>query len=874
MGPPPGGSDTIGLLRVMAPSSQIAHYKIVSKLGEGGMGAVYRAIDTKLNREVAVKVLPDSFAGDPERVARFTREAQVLAALNHPNIAAIYGVEERALVMELVEGENLPAPLPLEAALDYARQIAEALEAAHEKGIVHRDLKPANIRVTPAGTIKVLDFGLAAVMSRAGQTNASASISPTLTAAATHHGMILGTASYMSPEQAAGKPVDKRADIWSFGVVLWEMLSGQRLFEGETVSHTLAAVLRAEIDLSKLPESTPEPIRDLLGRCLDRNLKSRLRDIGEARIAIERWIANPVAKAAVSGDAARRSSALTWGLSGVALILLAAVGYLASKPAPIPEPIRLELNLPPGVPAQFPAISPDGRNIAFLGGESGKTKLWLRPLDGAAAHPLEGTEGGASPFWSPDSRYLGYFTRGDRPQMKKIAVSGGAPQLVCDLPAGLASFASWGRGGVILIPTAGGVMSRAAGKGGLYRVSQNGGPVTEATLLEGSGGNHRWPFFLPDGRHFLFLNLGHESKPGIYLGSLDSKEVTQVNSEISGAVYASGYLLFVRDQTLVAQPFDPESRKLSGEAVPVFDNIRFAPPIWLGAFSVSAKGHLLAVATKPREMRRLTWFDRGGKVLGTLGEPSDLSNHRLSPDGKKVAMLRGTTGKALALWVLDVERGVFSALTKEDLSDHGAGIAFSPDSERIAFSGIASRMAEIHAIPAGGGAESGLVEQGASVSDWSRDGQYVAYRRGDLSVQQVGSGEPIHFRDGAANGRFSPDGKWLAYTAMVGQRPEVFVEPFSGVPSNGTGRIQVSPTGGKWPVWSRDGKELFYLAGTKLMATPVWPVGIPKALFDVPGGATFEVSDDGKRFLLDVQVGQQADPPISVLLNWPSTLKR
>ncbi len=514
----------------MSPPQTIAHYRITAKLGEGGMGEVYRATDTKLGREVAIKVLPDSFAADPDRLARFTREAQVLAALNHPNIAAIYGVEDRALIMELLEGATVASrlasgPLDVEEALPIARQIAEALEAAHEKGITHRDLKPANVMITgPAsgqpGVVKVLDFGLAAVAQRdPASASANATNSPTLTMAATQVGVLLGTAGYMSPEQAAGKPADKRADIWSFGVLLYEMLTGRRLFEGETMSHTLADVLRAPIDFDRLPAQAPAPIRDLLRRCLDRDLRTRLRDIGEARIAIQKWLANPV-----SAETAPSPSRLGWAASAVAVVAIAIAAALAfvhfrEKP-PVAELIRFQIPLPEK--SSFlggPFLSPDGRRVAFhAAGPGGRGVLWIRPLDSLESRPLTGTEGlGNSSFWSPDSRFLGFEVQG---KLKKLEAAGGPPQTVCDF-AGPWMGGAWSRAGTIIF---------AAYAKGLMQVPEAGGPATPLTTVDPLRKEtaHFGPVFLPDGRHFLYARFsGLEENNGIYLGSLDSNPSQQ-----------------------------------------------------------------------------------------------------------------------------------------------------------------------------------------------------------------------------------------------------------------------------------------------------------------------------------------------------------
>ncbi len=501
----------------MTLGTKLGPYEILAPIGAGGMGEVYRAKDTKLKREVALKVLPDSFASDPERMARFQREAEVLASLNHPNIAAIYGVEERALVMELVPGSPLKGPLTVETALNYAKQIAEALEAAHDKGIVHRDLKPANIMITPSGVVKVLDFGLAAVPLASPDGASDPRNSPTLTIAATQAGMIMGTAAYMSPEQAAGKPVDKRADIWSYGVVLWEMLSGERLFDGETISHTLADVLRAPIDFEKLPKETPHAVCDLLRRCLDRNVKNRLRDIGEARVAIQNVGTEPDAPASVVP--APPSSWMAWSAAGLLLLTTLGASFLYFRQTPPQQTaLRLSVPLPDNVGVGYLALSPDGRTIAIAG-----RKLWLRSLDSFELRALSNTDYARHPFWAPDGRSLGFSADG---KLKIISVTGGPATALCDMGQG--GGGTWNRDGVILF---------GADKGPIERVNAAGGPCTPVTRIE-PGMVHHLPTFLPDGKHFLY-NVQSEdpSKAGLYVAALDQPEGQRLLPDRTSAIF-------------------------------------------------------------------------------------------------------------------------------------------------------------------------------------------------------------------------------------------------------------------------------------------------------------------------------------------------
>ena len=555
----------------LTPGTRLGVYEIVMQIGAGGMGEVYRATDSNLKRSVAIKVLPASVAGDADRLARFQREAEVLAALNHPNIAAIYGLEKTptftALVMELVEGDDLSqriarGPIPLDEALPIAEQIADALEAAHERGIIHRDLKPANIKVRADGTVKVLDFGLAKAMDPAGASSANAMNSPTLSMHATHAGIILGTAAYMSPEQAAGKPVDKRADLWSFGVVVLEMLTGQPVFTGETVSHVLASVLKIDPDWTVLPATTPAPLRRLLRRCLEKDRRRRLDSAVAARLDIEEALAAPL----VADEAAAQPDAIPPAVLKVLLAVMAALCVAAittaillyERAAPIDTRlVKLSVAPPEGTTFDVVTVSPDGRWLAFTAVDaSGKLKLWVRPLDSVDARALPGTEGAAFPFWSPDSQQLAFTAEG---QLRKIAVSGGPPQTISTGDSGRG--AMWARNGMIVFTD--------GSTSPLMQVSADGGAPSPLTRLDVSKHetSHRWPQVLPDGRHFVFTVRSSESDvPGIYLGSFDSPSRTRLVAELSNAAYVTapsgiGYLLFARGRSLLAQPLDLTARR-------------------------------------------------------------------------------------------------------------------------------------------------------------------------------------------------------------------------------------------------------------------------------------------------------------------------
>ncbi|MCC6366481.1 MAG: protein kinase [Bryobacterales bacterium] len=789
----------------MTPESTIAHYRIVSKIGEGGMGAVYRATDTKLARDVAIKVLPDAFAHDADRLARFVREAQVLASLNHPNIAAIYGIEERAIVMELVEGPALAdriaqGALPLDEALPIARQIAKALEAAHEKGVIHRDLKPANVKVTPDGKVKVLDFGLAKLADPSDSTKDAANAttvvrgnSPTLA------GMILGTAEYMSPEQAAGKAVDKRSDIWSFGVVLWEMLSGGRLFAGETISHTLADVLRAPIDVSKLPASTPLPIVELVRRCLERDPKRRLRDIGEARIAIETYLADPASDASgtvMPPAVAPRMRLWPWVAAALMGVSLAAVSVVHLREK-LPEPVVIRFQIPAPEKTVYSestssgmAISPDGTRLAFIAASEGRRMLWVRSLDSLTAQRLEGTDEASFPFWSPDSRFLAFFVPG---KLRTVEASGGPPQTVCEVPnTGVGG--SWNRDGVIVFGT---------NSSGLFRVPHSGGSAVPLTTRDTTRGEifHAQPWFLPDGRRFLFLvNSSTPENSGIYLASLEGKERKRLVAPVQGAAYVpssssggNGYLLFLRDGTLMALPLNARSFDPAGEALPVAEQVGFF--ISNPYFSVSSDRVLVYRVRGAAGSTRLEWFDREDKGLGAVGAPGDYRGLALSPDGGRVAVSRLDAGGALNsdIWLLDVARGIPTRFSFNPGEDYDP--VWSPDGNRVVFASL-SGVSDLYQKSSGGaGNEEPLLKSNLSKRpfDWSTDGRFLLYSvddpktKSDLWILPDPTGTtgtrkprpllvtPYNETQGQFFPALSGPPKWVAYCSDESGRYEVYV---------------------------------------------------------------------------------------------------
>jgi eukaryotic-like serine/threonine-protein kinase len=631
--------------------ARLGVFRIVKRIGAGGMGEVYRATDTRLHRDVAIKMLPAGYAHQPQWLARFQREARAISALNHSNICTLYDVGENYLVMELVQGADLAGPVPIDTAIGYARQIAAGLEAAHAKGIIHRDLKPANIKVTSEGVVKILDFGLAktaeapaalaAPVASAGA--AGPTTSPGLSLAATGAGMILGTAAYMSPEQVRGQPTDKRADIWAFGVVFYELLTGKMLFgDGKNVSDSLAAVLTREPDLQALPKGTPPRVRRLLELCLRKDPKLRLQAIGDARILLD----EPEPEALGPSASARRW--IPWSAAGVLGIALLAFGggWLRLKTSePGPGAARFLLPLPPGTSADAHIMSthavpsPDGRQLVIVARDSssGRPGLWVRPLESNSARRLDKTEEASLPFWSPDSQYLGFFAEG---KLKRVAVSGASVQTICEVSRDTDG-GTWNQDGVIVFANYG-----ALARSPLMRVPAAGGVPTAVTALEKDEIWHSWPQFLPDGRHLLYFAVNKETANGaIYVQELGStKRVLVLKNTTRGVWAAPGYLLFVREGTLFAQRMDAKTFQLEGEPLTLAQDVAYNERNGRNAVGVSQNG-VLVYRGGANRLRQLTWYDREGKPLGTAGKPGEFINPSLSPDEKSVAMLVGISGK-------------------------------------------------------------------------------------------------------------------------------------------------------------------------------------------------------------------------------------
>ncbi len=869
------------------------------------MGEVYRARDTKLGRDVALKILPPAFAGDADRIARFRREAQVLASLNHTSIAAIYGLEDAdgtsALVLELVEGPTLADRLargavPLSEALGIARAIADALEAAHEKGVVHRDLKPANIKITPDGQVKVLDFGLAKMLESDGASS-SISMSPTLSIHATNAGVILGTAAYMSPEQARGKPVDRRADIWAFGCVLYEMLTASRAFAGEDVTDTIAAIVRDVPEWSRLPADVPPAIRQLLRRCLEKDPKERLPSIGSARLEIKDVMASSsisVASAAAAPPArAARTKTVAWIAAAVVMLVAAGAAAWALRGTPVEAPVYRASLLPPdkapwavATPATRFAVSPDGRRLAFLAaGADGITRIWVRQLDALIAQPLSGTEGVLYAFWSYDSRRLAFGGGG---KLKVIDASGGPSIAIADGASN--NGGSWRPDDTILfVPQP---------NGGIFRINAAGGTLTRVTKPDQADleGNHWQPFFLPDGRHFLYHLTVSKSQPtgGVYVAAIDGDITPKLLLKGgSNAQYALGYVVFLRDSTLMAQRFDTDRLELTGDAVPIAEQIQTGGGTGrTGAFSVSRTGVLVYQVGEGGQASRLKWYDRSGKEMGTLGEFGDYGDVELSPDGSRLAVsLLDPSVRTRDVWVFDVKRALRTRFTFEPGDEVGA--IWAPDGSKLVFSSRTSGALDLVQKPAtGSGRNEMVLADGANnlASSWSPDGRSILFSAAgagstDLWTLPIpGAAKPkalVRTPALQTSGRYSPDGRWVAYSSNESGRAEIFVGPASGQ----AGKWQVSTAGGTFPRWRGDSKELFYLGpDNRIMAAQVsgqpsgFEVGAVQALFEIrPKPAqryAYDVSRDGQRFLVNVSESNPAPEPLTLVVNWTSALRR
>ena len=855
---------------------ELGTYRITSLLGRGGMGEVYRVHDPALKRDVAIKILPDEFARDANRLSRFQREAEALAALNHKNIAAIYTMQQsgetRFLVMELVDGATLAevlmtrGALPLDEASTIAIQICEALEAAHDKGIVHRDLKPSNVKITADGTVKVLDFG------------ERLANSPTASLAATHAGVILGTAAYMSPEQAKGRAVDRRSDIFAFGCVLYEMVTGRPAFDGADVPDILGAVLRSEPDWTRLPKPAPPAIEKLLRRTLQKDVRQRLGDIRDARFELE----DADAPAPIA-SAPSPQTRLAWIAS---LAISAAIITALSVPAirhiqeVAPPERRLEIATPfSPYPLEF-ALSPDGRYIVFVASGSGPQRLWLRALDKTTAQPIAGTDNAREPFWSADSTSIGFFAAN---KLYRIEVTGGTAQALANAAAPRGG--TWNQDDTILFTP--------NSYSPVIRVAATGGATSPLTRLAPGQVRHWYPRFLPDGRHFVFYAGDGTNSGGLFLASLGGEEPKPLTrADSSAAPLIGNRIAFVRQGTLVAQTLDVAHAQLTGAPIVLADQVGFDDTFSVYAFSASAEGSV-AYRTGGAGRVQLTWFDRTGNVLGAAGEADEngLQYPQLSPDGRRVVVNR-TMQSNQDVWVMDLNRGALTRQTFDAVQD--VGPLWSPDGSRIVFSSNRKGSFNLYLARSDApGGEQLLLESPNTkvVQDWSQDGRYLLFYETDSKTQrdlwsldmtdktmkpQVVVNTP--FEESLA--QFSPDGHWVAYQTNESSRFEIVVQPF---PDARGIKWQVSTGGGVAPRWRADGKELYYVApDSTLVAVPViraagstFETGTPVTLFStrIMGGGSvvmnrsnYTVSTDN-RFLIAQPLADASMSPITVILN-------
>ena len=868
----------------LQPGDKLGPYEIIAPIGKGGMGEVYRAHDSRLNRDVAVKVSNAQFS------ERFTREARAIAALNHTNICHLYDVGPDYLVMEYVEGQDLRGPMDFADALPVIQQLIDGIEAAHEKNIIHRDLKPANIKITPEGVVKILDFGLAKAIDPPPSDDGKPENSPTLTMGATVAGTILGTAAYMAPEQAKGKTADKRSDIWSFGVIVYEMLTGKRLFQGESAVEILGGVLNQEPDIT----AAPVRVHKLLRWCLEKDRKKRLASISDARRRMEE---SETATVIAAAPASRLGSA-AWAVAGLFLLATLGLSFIHFREQPlVAQSMRFQISTPGSEPAQYPALSPDGRNLAFVTSTGGPNQVWVRAMDALDGRPLAGTDGATYPFWSPDGAYLGFFAGG---KLKKIAIAGGPTQTLCDASSGRGG--TWNREGVTLFsPSPTGVIFRVPAAGGT--------PVPATKVLESPGLlGDRWPIFLPDGVHFLYTAaLDKPDSGGVSVGSLDGAAAERVLPDYSNALYAppaapsaAGHLLFRRENTLMAQPFDPMRLKTMGDVFPIAEQVAFSGNTAFGAFCVSENGTLVYRSGDFASDREFVWMDRAGKRLGAIGKPGAFGSFAVSPDEKTLAVTTRSPGSQSDIWLEDLGRGLLSRFTFR--SGLSRSPVWSPDGSRLIFAFVSlsssSHPIDIYQKPAGGnGQEELLVHPGlnGAPDDWSPDGKWIVYEQtgqktaNDLWLLPLsGDRKPLPYFQtpfDEMNAHFSPDGRWMAYQSNESGQIQVYVQT---VPVS-SAKYQISISGRSSPRWRPDGKELYYVSGDrKLMAAPIKlsatiEAGTPQPLFPLspfPGIAAapslYAPMHDGQPFLVNAPAGGEtaAAPPFTVVTNWQAAFKK
>jgi serine/threonine protein kinase/Tol biopolymer transport system component len=879
----------------LAPGTRLGPYEIGAPLGAGGMGEVYRAKDTRLERSVAIKILPEQLSADPVRKQRFEREAKTISSLNHPHICTLHDIGSQDgvdyLVMECVEGETLAkrlekGPLPLEQVLKYGAQIADALDKAHRSGVVHRDLKPGNIVLAATGA-KLLDFGLA-------KPAAPLASFATLTDATprspmTEEGTIVGTFRYMSPEQVECKELDGRSDIFSLGAVLYEMVTGRRAFEGKSQLSVASAILEKDPPpISSVKPVTPPALERVITKCLAKLPDDRWQSSGDLASELK-WITESGTQAASSAGAraTRKSRERTAWLVACALtVALIATSIWFRNSKPVEQTMYFSAPVP--FPAREIAISPNGHTIAVLGylESAGKNALWVYELGSQTAMNLADTEGATYPFWSPDGRYLAFFADG---KLKKLEISGGPVQIICDAPSGRGG--TWNRDGVI-------VFTPDARSGvGLYHVSAAGGEVTALSKLDKSRQelSHRWPMFLPDGTHYLYMATnfaGQKSADAIFVGSLDSNEKHFVVEASANAAYAApGYLLFYRDRTLFAQPFDLKRFALTGEAKVVLTDLQYQPQVKRALFDASENGLLVAQTGSGVALSQPIWFDRKGKELGVVGKPDVYGNVSIAPNGKSIAAsITDIASQNTDIWTYDLQHGNSKRLTFDPAQDSVP--IWSPDASQLVFASNRRDFNDLYVKSSDGAQEEKNVLQHSDIdkfpNDWSKQGKYIFYKQGTdfwfVSLPDLKDSLFLKAPSVLRNGQFSPDGKWVAYASNETGKWEIYVTSFPAP----HGKWQVSFGGGEQPRWRGDGKELFYLSPDgKVMAVAVttganFDSGTPVILFQATPRQpipvydlfVYDVSRDGQRFLIITPVKEAETAPMSVVLNWPAKLMK